>query len=34
VEARGSTPQETAALLAADIQRWTDVVRQANIPRQ
>ncbi|MCU0930553.1 MAG: tripartite tricarboxylate transporter substrate binding protein [Serpentinimonas sp.] len=34
VEARGSTPQETAALLAADIQRWTDVVRKANIPRQ
>lgn len=34
VEARGSTPQETAQLLAADIQRWTEVVRAANIPRQ
>lgn len=34
IEARGSTPQETAQLLASDIKRWGDVVRTANIPRQ
>ncbi len=34
VEARGSTPQETAQLLANDIRRWSEVVRTANIPRQ
>lgn len=34
VVARGSTPQETADLLASDIRRWSEVVRTANIPRQ
>ncbi len=34
VAARGSTPQETADLLASDIRRWSEVVRTANIPRQ
>lgn len=34
VEARSSTPQEAAQLLASDIKRWSDVVRTANIPRQ
>lgn len=34
IEARGSTPTETAQLLANDIKRWSDIVRIANIPRQ
>lgn len=34
VEARGSTPKETADLLASDIKRWSQVVQSANIPRQ
>jgi tripartite-type tricarboxylate transporter receptor subunit TctC len=34
VEARASTPQQTAQLLVSDIKRWSDVVRSANIPRQ
>lgn len=34
VEPDTATPQETAALLAADIRRWGDVIAKANIPRQ
>jgi len=34
VDARGSTPRETADLLASDIKRWSQVVQMANIPRQ
>jgi tripartite-type tricarboxylate transporter receptor subunit TctC len=34
VEARGSTPKETADLLVSDIKRWSQVVQSANIPRQ
>ncbi len=32
-EARGSTPQEMTALVAADLQKWTQVVADARIPR-
>jgi tripartite-type tricarboxylate transporter receptor subunit TctC len=32
-EARGSTPQEMAALVAAEVQRWSRVVADAKIPR-
>jgi tripartite-type tricarboxylate transporter receptor subunit TctC len=32
-EARGSTPQEMAAMVAAELQRWTRVVADARIPR-
>jgi tripartite-type tricarboxylate transporter receptor subunit TctC len=34
VDARGSTPKETADLLASDIRRWSQVVEAAKIPRQ
>ncbi|MBS3995952.1 MAG: tripartite tricarboxylate transporter substrate binding protein [Hydrogenophaga sp.] len=34
IDADGSTPEQAAALLAADIGRWGDVIRQANIPKQ
>ncbi len=34
VEARGSTPEQTAELLASDIKRWSDVIQKAGIPRQ
>jgi len=34
VEAQGSTPQQQAALLKSEIQRWSEVIRQAGIPRQ
>lgn len=34
VDARGSTPKETADLLASDIRRWSQVVETAKIPRQ
>ncbi len=32
-EARGSTPQEMTAMVAAELQRWTQVVADAKIPR-
>ena len=32
-EARGSTPQEMAAMVAAEVQKWTQVVTDAKIPR-
>jgi tripartite-type tricarboxylate transporter receptor subunit TctC len=32
-EARGSTPQEMTAMVAAEVQRWTRVVADAKIPR-
>ena len=34
VEARGSTPQQAAAVLAADIRRWSAVIERSGIPRQ
>lgn len=32
-EARGSSPQEMAAMVAAEVQKWTQVVTDARIPR-
>ena len=32
-EARGSTPQEMTAMVAADLQKWTQVVAEAKIQR-
>ena len=32
-EARGSTPQEMAAMVAAEVQKWSRVVTDAKIPR-
>ena len=32
-EARGSTPQEMATMVAAEVQKWTQVVTDAKIPR-
>jgi tripartite-type tricarboxylate transporter receptor subunit TctC len=34
VDARWSTPEQLAALLASEIQRWSEVMVRANIPRQ
>jgi tripartite-type tricarboxylate transporter receptor subunit TctC len=34
VDARWSTPEQLAALLASEIRRWTEVMVRANIPRQ
>lgn len=34
VEARGSTPEQQAGLLAAEIKRWGAVIQRAGIPRQ
>jgi tripartite-type tricarboxylate transporter receptor subunit TctC len=34
VEARSSTPEQAAALLAADIRRWGAVIERAGIPKQ
>jgi len=34
VEAQGSTQQQQADLLRDEIQRWSEVIRQAGIPRQ
>ncbi|SFM21269.1 tripartite tricarboxylate transporter substrate binding protein [Variovorax sp. OV329] len=34
VEAQGSTPEQQAALLKGEIQRWSEVIRQAGIPKQ
>jgi tripartite-type tricarboxylate transporter receptor subunit TctC len=34
VEAQGSTPQQQAELLRDEIQRWSEVIRLAGIPRQ
>jgi tripartite-type tricarboxylate transporter receptor subunit TctC len=33
-EARGSTPEEMRAMLASEVDRWTRLVAEANIPRQ
>lgn len=34
VEAQGSTPQQQAELLRDEIQRWSEVIRLAGIPKQ
>jgi tripartite-type tricarboxylate transporter receptor subunit TctC len=34
VEAQGSTPQQQADLLKSEIQRWSEVIRLAGIPKQ
>jgi tripartite-type tricarboxylate transporter receptor subunit TctC len=34
VEARGGTPEQLAQLLAGEIQRWSEVIARAGIPRQ
>ncbi|MBA2961075.1 MULTISPECIES: tripartite tricarboxylate transporter substrate binding protein [Ramlibacter] len=34
VEARGSTPEQMATLLQSEIQRWSQVIEQAGIPKQ
>ncbi|MCV0440103.1 MAG: tripartite tricarboxylate transporter substrate binding protein [Hydrogenophaga sp.] len=34
IDARSSTPEQTAALLAFDIKRWSDVIERAGIPKQ
>ncbi|RYF61263.1 MAG: tripartite tricarboxylate transporter substrate binding protein, partial [Comamonadaceae bacterium] len=33
-EARGSTPEEMAAMVAAEVKKWTGVVNDAHIPKQ
>ena len=33
-EARGSTPEEMKAMVASELQKWTQVVAEANIPKQ
>jgi len=33
-EARGSTPEDMKAMVTAELQRWTQVVADANIPKQ
>ncbi|MCU0941327.1 MAG: tripartite tricarboxylate transporter substrate binding protein [Hydrogenophaga sp.] len=34
IDPRSSTPEQTAALLASDIQRWSGVIERAGIPKQ
>jgi len=34
IDARSSTPEQTAALLASDIRRWSGVIERAGIPKQ
>jgi tripartite-type tricarboxylate transporter receptor subunit TctC len=34
VEARGSTPDQLAALLANETRRWGEVIARAGIPKQ
>jgi tripartite-type tricarboxylate transporter receptor subunit TctC len=34
VEARHSTPEQLAALLASETKRWSEVIARAGIPRQ
>lgn len=34
IDADGSTPEQAAELLAADIKRWGGVIQRANIPKQ
>lgn len=34
IDARASTPEQTAALLASDIRRWSAVIDRAGIPKQ
>jgi tripartite-type tricarboxylate transporter receptor subunit TctC len=33
-EARGSTPEEMRNLVASELQRWTQVINDAQIPKQ
>ena len=33
-EARGSTPEEMATMVATELKRWTTVVNDARIPKQ
>jgi tripartite-type tricarboxylate transporter receptor subunit TctC len=33
-EARGSSPEEMRAMVAAETQKWTRVVAEAKIPQQ
>jgi len=33
-EARGSTPEEMKAMVSSELQKWTQVVAEANIPKQ
>lgn len=34
IDARSSTPEQTATLLASDIRRWSGVIERAKIPKQ
>lgn len=34
VDGQGSTPEQQAVLLKSEIQRWSEVIRQAGIPKQ
>jgi len=34
IEPDGSTPEQAAELLAADIKRWSGVIERAGIPKQ
>ena len=34
MDARGSTPEQLAALLASEVQRWSAVIQRAGIPKQ
>ena len=33
-EAKGSTPDEMKAMVSAELQKWTQVVADAKIPKQ
>ena len=33
-EARGSTPEEMRQMVSAELQRWTQVINDAKIPKQ
>ena len=33
-EVRGSTPEEMRARIATEVQRWSQVIREAKIPQQ
>ena len=34
IEARGSTPEELAARLRGDIEKWSNVIERAGVPKQ
>lgn len=34
VEARASSPEQTAELLRSEVRRWTDVIQRSGVPRQ